>query len=112
MITEGDPLHTHIHTDTLTCTHAFTRPVCVCVCVCLYVETHTYTSEKIKHRFFVFFFSEGSLEWMLWDSTVSMATTTHLLPLVGCLCMCARVCRIIYLHHYALKYLILLILHA
>lgn len=79
----------------------------MCMSLCWNTHIHIW---KNKTGFFCFF-SKGSLEWMLWDSTVSMATTAHLLPLVGCLCMCACVCRVIYLHHYALKYLILHVYH-
>lgn len=92
--------------------HACIHTPCVCVCMCMSLRWNTYIHIWKNKTVFFCFFSEGSLEWMLWDSTVSMVTTAHLLPLVGCLCMCARVCRAIYLHHYALKYLILLILHA
>ena len=102
VITEGDLPHTRTHTLVLS------------LCVTLYVETHAHThththTHTLKNETNTSFFSEGSLEWMLWDSTVSMATAAHLLPMVCvcvCVCVCARVvkcCVFLFIHAYCMR---------
>ena len=62
-----------------------------------HTHTHTHTHTHLKNETNTSFFSEGSLEWMLWDSTVSMATAAHLLPMVVHVCV-VKCCVFLFIH--------------